>query len=106
MIEFGKRERAALLIFITQNLHRLRKGEFDFSEIICIAEWMLWRMDQYRENATDTKEYDNEKFLLRGYIALEEYVFVTINYLKRKQLKQIADDWFGNSEYGKYFGDS
>lgn len=106
MIEFGKRESAALLIFIAQDLLKLRKGEFELFEIICIAEWMLWRMDQYRENPTDSSEYEHEKYLLRGFIALEEYVFVTIRNLKRKQLKQIADDWFSNSEYGKYFGDS
>ena len=106
MIEFGKRERAALLIFITQNLHRLRKGEIEFFEIICIAEWMLWRMDQYSENPTDSSEYEHEKYLLRGFIALDEYVFVTIRNLKSKQLKQIAENWFINGEYGKYFGDS
>ena len=106
MIEFGKRERAALLIFIAQDLLKLRRGEFDFSEIICIAEWMLCRMNQYRENPTDSSEYEHEKYLLRGFIALEEYVFVTIRNLKRKQLKQIAEDWFINGEYGKYFGDS
>ena len=107
MIEFGNRERSALLVMVAQYLVRLRKGSFDYKQVLNIAEWMLGRIDRYRENPIewDGGEYTFEKVLLRGYISLDEYVSKTIHDMTGKRLKQIAEDWYGTKEYGKYFGD-
>lgn len=107
MIKLGNRERSALLIFVAQNLQRLRKGSFDYKQVLNIAEWMLGRIDRYRESPIewDGRGYTFEKFLLRGYISLDEYVSKTIHDMTGKRLKQIAEDWYEMKEYGKYFGD-
>lgn len=107
MIKLGNRERSALLVMVAQHLGRLRKGSFDYKQVLNIAEWMLGRIDGYRENSIelDGVEYTLEKFLLVGYISLDEYVSKTIHDMTGKRLKQIAEDWYGMKEYGKYFGD-
>ena len=98
MITLGNRERSALLVLVTQYLGRLKKGSFDYKQVLNIAEWMLWRIEKL-----PNERY--EAVLLRGLITLDEYVFQMLKERKGKRLKQIAEDWYGMEDYGKHFGD-
>ena len=96
---FNTKEKAILLVMVTQWLGRLHKGKFDHSQILNLAEWMLWRIDNKQQ------EFKLETVLSLGMITLDEYVRGILENREGKRLKQIAEDWYESEDYGKYFGD-
>jgi hypothetical protein len=111
MVEFSTREKSMVLVFVTKWLSKWHRGNFEASEILNLAEWMLWRIDKARDNIfefkfggkEETGEY--EFTLLRGMISLDEYVCCVIQKRNKERLHEIADEWYGMKECGKYFGD-
>lgn len=106
MVEFSMREKSMLLVMVTQWMSRLHKGQFSPKEILNIAEYFLWRIDNKRKSYNDVgDEYRFEGYLLRGLISLDDYVMKMVHIRTAKQLRKDADDWYGSGDYGKYFGD-